>query len=145
MNKKGWTLVGELVALLIGVILLIYAIFGLNRLGLVRDMNEAIPGMKPTLIISGKQVNYDTFEKNLIEASKKYVADKYNNQFDDETIIVRVSQLIKNGYISTIRDNKNKTCSGYVRVHDDGVEYVYTPYLKCSQYTSSGYEAEYDW
>ena len=145
MNKRGWTLVGELVALLIGVILLVYVIFSLNRLGLVRDMDEAIPGVKPTLIISGKQVNYDSVESNLIEASKKYVSDKYSNQFDGEVIIVRVSQLVKDGYISTIRDNKNKTCSGYVRVYSSDSETIYTPYLKCSQYTSTGYEADYDW
>ena len=59
MNKRGWTLVGELVAFLIAVVLLVYVIFGLNKFGLVRDMDKAVPGMKPTLIISGKHVNYD--------------------------------------------------------------------------------------
>ena len=145
MNKNGWTLVGELVALLIAVILLVYVIFGLNRMGLVRDMEEAIPGVKPDLVIRGKQVNYDTVENDLIDASKRYVADKYSNSFDGEALIIRVSQLTKNGYMSTIRDNKNKVCSGYVRVFNDGVNYIYSPYLKCSQYVSEGYEAEYDW
>ena len=145
MNKKGWTLVGELVAFLVAVILLIYAIYALNRLGLVRDIDEAIPGVKPTLIISGKHLNYETVENNLIEATKKYVSDKYNNEFETDTIIVRVSQLVKNGYMSTIRDNKNKTCSGYVRVYNDGTNNTYSPYLKCSQYTSYGYEEDYDW
>lgn len=145
MNKKGWTLVGELIAFLIAVILLIYAIFALNRLGLVRDMDEAIPGVKPSLIISGKHVNYETVENNLIEATKKYVKDKYDNKFDSEVVIVRVSQLVKNGYISTIRDNKNKTCSGYVRVYNNGIDNTYSPYLRCSQYVSNGYEEEYDW
>ena len=145
MNKKGWTLVGELIAFLVAVILLIYAIYGLNRLGLVRDIDEAIPGVKPTLVISGKKVNYETVENNLIDATKKYVTDKYDNKFDSDVIIVRVSQLVKSGYISTIRDSKNKTCSGYVRVYSDGINNTYSPYLRCSQYTTYGYEEEYDW
>ena len=145
MNKRGWTLVGELFAFLVVVILLIYAIYALNKLGLVRDMDEAIPGSKPTLTISGKHVNYDTVENNLVEASKKYVKDKFNDRFDDEVVIVRVSQLVKSGYISTIRDNKNKTCSGYVRVYSNGITNTYSPYLRCSQYISTGYEEEYDW
>ena len=145
MNKRGWTLVGELFAFLVVVILLIYAIYALNKLGLVRDMDEAVPVSKPSLIISGKHLSYDTVENNLVEATKSYVKDKYDNKFDSEVIIVRVSQLVKNGYISTIRDNKNKTCSGYVRVYSDGISNTYSPYLRCSQYTSNGYEEEYDW
>jgi hypothetical protein len=145
MNKKGWTLVGELIAFLIAVILLVYSIYGLNRMGLVRDINKAVPLLKPELIISGKNVNYDVVESDLIEATKKYVLEQYNNDFSEGTLIVRISHLIKNNYISTIRDNKNKTCSGYVKVIRGEYDLTYTPYLKCSEYVSAGYEAEYDW
>ena len=145
MNRNGWTLVGELVAILIAVVLLVYVIYGLNRMGLVRDMDEAVPRIKPDLIISGKNVNYDSVENSLIEATKKYVLYQYNNEFVDNMIVVRVSHLVKNGYMSTIRDSNNKVCSGYVKVIRGELELSYIPYLKCSEYVSNGYEEEYDW
>ena len=145
MNKKGWTLVGELVVFLIAIIFLIYSIYGLYRLGFVEDIDKAIPGAKPQLIINGKSTNYDNVEANLIDATKKYVFDKYNNDFSGETIIVRVSTLVESGYISTIRDSKNKKCSGYVKVNKGLNGLTYKPYLKCSSYISVGYENDYDW
>ena len=42
MNKKGWSLVGELLAFLVAVILLVYVIYMLNKLGLIRNINEAL-------------------------------------------------------------------------------------------------------
>ena len=145
MNKKGWTLVGELVVFLIAIIFLIYSIYGLYRLGFVEDIDKAVPGAKPQLIINGKSTSYANVEANLIEATKRYVYDKYDNSFSGDTIIVRVSTLVESGYISTVRDNKNRKCSGYVKVSKN-INYLdYKPYLKCSSYISVGYENDYDW
>ncbi len=145
MNKKGWTLVGELVVFLIIVIGLIYAVYGLGVLGLIRNSDKPTPGVKPQLIISGRIVNYEVVEENLIEATRNYVYQKYNDSFNGDTIIVRVNTLIESGYISTIRDNKNKKCSGYVKVNKNDYNLEYKPYLKCSNYISVGYENDYDW
>ena len=145
MNKKGWTLVGELFVFLIVVIGLIYAVYGFGVLGLMKEDNKITPGIKPELIISGKTVSYDAVESNLIDASKKYVFDKYNNNFSGEVIIVRINTLVESGYTSTIRDNRNKKCSGYVKIYKDNYSLSYSPYLRCSTYTSIGYEKDYDW
>lgn len=145
INKKGWSLVAELIAILVAVILLVYAVYGLNQLGLIRNMNEAIPLIKPDLIISGKTISYENVEDTLIDASKKYVEDRYNNDLVQNETILRVSHLIKNGYLSTIRDTKSKECSGYVMVVKNEEDVSYYPYLKCSNYTSEGYKDEYDW
>lgn len=130
---------------LIAVIGLIYAVYGLGVLGLLKDSNKTIPGVKPQLIISGKTVNYESVEANLIDATRSYVLDKYNNDFNGEVIIVRINTLIGSGYISTIRDNRNRKCSGYVKVYKNKYNLSYSPYLKCSNYTSVGYESDYDW
>ena len=143
MNKKGWTLVGELVVFLIIIILLIYSIYGLYRFGLVKNINRAIPGVKPQLVISGETVNYETAETELIEASKRYIYDKYNGSINGDVLILRVNHLIGEGYLSTIRDTNSKVCSGYVKVYNNG-NLTYNPYLKCRKYTSFGYESEYD-
>lgn len=145
VNKRGWSLVVELVAILIAVILLVYVVYGLNKLGLVRNMNEALPGIKPDLIISGKTTSYQNVESDLIDASKKYVEVKYNGEFTGNEIVIRVSHLVKNGYMSTIRDTNGKECSGYIMVIKSDGTIGYNPYLKCSKYASDGYESEYDW
>lgn len=144
MNKKGWTLVGELFVFLIAIIFLIYSIYGLYRLGFVKSVDKAIPGAKPQLIISGRIVNYESVESNLVNATKRYVFDKHNNSFNSDVIVVRVNTLIEYGYISTIRDSRNKKCSGYVKVYKNGSNLSYYPYLNCSTYTSIGYEKDYD-
>ena len=146
LNKKGWGLVTELVVILIAIILLVYSVYGLNQLGLIRNMNDALgPGIKPDLVISGKTISYESVEGTLISASQEYVVDKYNNDFVGDQLVIRVSHLIKNGYISTIRDVKNKECSGYVIATKNTTSISYTPYLKCKNYETAGYSEEYDW
>lgn len=145
LNKRGWGLVAEIIIILIAVILLVYAIYGLNQLGLIRNMDEALPGIKPDLIISGETTNYYEVENSIIEASKQYVSDRYSNDFVGDKLVIRVNHLIKNSYLSTIRDENNKECSGYVMVIKNETDVSYTPYLKCNSYQSDGYEEEYDW
>lgn len=144
-NKRGWGLVGELVVVLLVVAMLVYVIYGLNNLGLIRDMDKALgTDVFPDLVISGKTVSYSSVEDNLISASQKYVSDNYGNNIDT-AITIRVSHLIKNGYISTIRDKDNKECSGYVIVSKLDEDIIYTPYLKCDEYETKGYNEKYDW
>ncbi len=145
LNKRGWGLVIELIIVLLAVIMLVYAIYGLNRMGLIRNLNEALgPGIKPDLVISGKTIKYETVEQSLIEAGEEYIKNNYNNSIDSD-IYIRVNHLVKNDYISTIRDSNNKECSGYVVASKMSDAIKYTPYLKCSKYESGGYNKEYDW
>ncbi len=146
LNKNGWGLVTELIFILLAVILLVYAIYGLNRFGLVRDMDDALgPLNRPDLIVSGKKSDYSTVESELIESTKEYVEDKYGNVIEEEYVIVRISHLVKNGYIGTIRDTENNKCTGYVKVTNNFDVINYNPYLKCSKYETTGYESEHDW
>lgn len=145
LNKNGWGLVVEVVIILVVIILLVYAIFGLNKLGLIRNVNEALGSdVLPDLVISGKTLTYSVVENNLIEASKDYVDDNYNGDIYSDTTI-KISRLIKEGYISTIRDSDNNECSGYVMVTKASGVTEYSPYLKCSEYETQGYNEEYDW
>lgn len=139
LNKNGWSIVTELVVLLIAIVLLVFVIFGLNKLGLIRNMNEALGvDVLPELVISGKKISYESVETELINASKDYVYDKYGENLLEDEIRIETSQLIKNSYISTIRDSNNKECTGYVIVKNAEVK-SYRAYLKCSKYTTPGY------
>lgn len=145
MNKKGWTLVGELVVFLICVIVLIYAVYGFGVLGLTKYSSKLTSDVKTQFIVSRERVTYESVQEILVDATNKYVWDKYNGSFAGEVIVVRISTLVESGYINVIKDSRNKKCSGYVKVNNRGYDLVYTPYLKCSKYMSSGYEKDYDW
>lgn len=145
LNKKGWGLAVEIIIILGVIVALVWAVYGFNKLGLVKDMNEALgTDILPDLIISGEKVTYSMAEDNLIDASKAYVKDVYENNLDIDTTI-KLSRLIKDGYISTIRDENNNTCSGYVMVSNISENINYDAYLKCKNYKTPGYNEEYDW
>ena len=110
LNKNGWGLAVEIIIILGVIAALVWTIYGFNQLGLVKNMNEALgTDILPDLVISGEKVTYSIVEKDLIEASKAYVKDVYGDNINIDTTI-KLSRLIKDGYISTIRDKDNNTC-----------------------------------
>ena len=145
LNKNGWGLAVEIIIILGVIAALVWAVYGFNQLGLVKNMNEALgTDILPDLVISGEKVTYSIAEKDLIEASKAYVKDVYGDNINIDTTI-KLSRLIKDGYISTIRDKDNNTCSGYVMVSNVLETVRYDAYLKCDDYKTPGYNEEYDW
>lgn len=145
LNKNGWGLAVEIIIILGVIVALVWAVYGFNKFGLVRNMNEALgTDILPDLIISGEKVTYSIAEKNLIDASKAYIKDVYGDTTNIDTTI-KLSRLIKDGYISTIRDKDNNACSGYVMVSNVSENVNYDAYLKCDDYKTTGYNEEYDW
>lgn len=145
LNKNGWGLAVEIIIILGVIAMLVYAIYGLNQLGLVKNMNQALgTDVLPDLIISGETVTYSIAEADLIAATKAYVKDIYNGDISSDTTI-KLSRLTKDGYMSPMRDKNNKSCSGYVMVTNVSQDIIYTPYLKCEDYKTPGYNEEYDW
>lgn len=145
LNKNGWGLAAEIVIILGVIVALVWVIYGFNQFGLVKNMNDALgTDILPDLIISGEKITYSIAEDNLISASKAYIKDVYGDTFDIDTTI-KLSRLIKDGYISTIRDEDNNTCTGYVMVSNTSENINYNPYLKCKNYKTPGYNEEYDW
>lgn len=145
LNKNGWGLAVEIVIILGVIAMLVYAIYGFNQLGLIKNMNQALgTDVLPDLIISGEKVTYSIAEQDLINATKAYVKDIYNDEISSDTTI-KLSRLTKDGYISPIRDKNNKACSGYVMVTNASENITYAAYLKCDDYKTTGYNEEYDW
>lgn len=142
MNKNGWGLRVELFYILIFLFCLVIATIGLNRLGLLGNNENAL--VKPDN--SGSEIySYEPLESKVVSAAKNYYQDMYNGNGED-IVIVRVSTLQANGYLGTLTDDRNKPCSGYAKVitSSSGKE-VYVSYIKCSRYTTTGYESENDY
>jgi len=137
MNKNGWGLRVELAFILLFLVCLLIATIGLSKFGLIGGEKEAYE-------IHGDMINdsfnYSTLENKLTTSANKYYSEKYP-EGNGDTIIVSSNILIANGYLSDLKDGDGKDCRGYSKVHSNG---VIVSYVKCSRYTTTGYEVDYE-
>ena len=91
-----------------------------------------------TITNSGK--NYVDLQQELVDASKKYFSEKYNNQIDLDRLVITVNNLQNNNYILDFKDLSQKKCTGYAEIMKDETGNIsYNPYIKCKKYQTSGY------
>ena len=139
MNKNGWGLRAELGFILLFLVCLLIATIGLHRLGLLNDKDGAYIDLGE--YTSGKgNYDYSGLESTVTAAAKKYYKDNYPNGNSD-TIVVNISTLKNNGYLSPIYDSRHNECKGYARILSSG---VCVSYIKCSAYKTSGYSEDYE-
>lgn len=138
MNYNGWGLRMELVFILVFLICLAFSTIGLNKMGLLGNSNTD-PSKEPI-----SNFNYENLEIKLYNATREYVNKEYSNDIDDETI-VKLSTLYFRNYITKLYDENNNECSGYTRVRKVNENIIYNSYIKCDNYTTSGYEGTNDW
>ncbi len=133
MNKNGWGLRVELMFIIIFLVCLLIATIGLKRMGMFGgDTSYEKPD---------DNFSYVKLENSLNEASKRY----YQNHYEDSTTEVTImsSTLISNGYISILKDENGRVCSGYTKVlsnYSGGL--VFTSYINCPNYKTVGYTYE---
>lgn len=139
MNKNGWGLRVELLIILMFVICLVIVSIGLNRIGLLGENPDA------PLYTEKEDYDYSKLENTLVDASKKYFSEYYEHELNEEELIIRLSTLKYNGYISDLLDENGKSCSGYTKVIKSGDGIVYIAYINCSKYKTDGYESKNDW
>lgn len=145
LNKKGWGILEAIVFLIVFVICLLFSFWGLRKLGLLGEDNQ----FKPSNEIKNekeeeKEFSYTDLENSIVISTKAYINDFYNNELGLDTLNIKVSQLIDNGYIKEVKDENNKNCSGYVSVYKENNENIYKAYLKCKKYETNGYEERKD-
>ena len=126
MNKKGFTLI-ELLAVIavLAIVLLI-----------------AVPYVM-SLIAESSYAAYKTQHKNMKHAAELYLSSNVNlypNAIDD-SVFIKLSDLIANGYMKDIIDTKDKsTCnaanSGVFVKKTSASTYDYQTYLNCGYYKS---------
>ena len=139
MNKEGWGLRVELAFILLFVICIIISTIGLNRMGLFGDNDDSYIDMSEYTKGNGT-FDYDALEQKVIDASVRYYDDVYPNGSED-TVIVSISTLKNNGYLSPIYDARNKECNGYSKILSNRNTIAY---IKCSVYKTTGYSEDYE-
>ena len=82
--------------------------------------------------------DYKTIEEKLQNAAEGYVDVNALYPSDGDTLKVTSDTLVKEGVLDNLEYNGDK-CTGYVEVSFDNV-YKYTPFIKCSKYTTKGYK-----
>ena len=131
LNKNGWGLRVELLFIVLFLFCLLIATIGLNKLGLFGG---------PGLLDGEKTYSYSELENNMNEAAKRYYQNNYENNVSD-TIIIKSSTLLLNGYMSNMLDENGNVCSGYTRVF---INYQNEPsfntYINCPRYKTAGYD-----
>lgn len=91
--------------------------------------------------------SYSSYENKMVKGAEKYFNDKNSLPITEGgEVIVTLDDLVKEGYIKPSEKLlKNSTCVGSVTVRNNGASvkknngglYLYTPYLSCSDYTTT--------
>jgi len=124
-NKKGYTLVEIIAAIVILAILILIAVPAINK-----------------QLINFRLNYYKKLENSVVSASKDYVTDRRYSKPTKlfHSKVIKVSDLEKEGYIDEVKDYLGKKCDStdtsysYVVVVKTGEkQYDYTTCLKCSQ------------
>ncbi len=135
LDNKGWGLNEFLMFILAFFICLVIVIVLCNQL---MNKENKTPIVDP--IISGDKTDigdYIELEDRITEQAKLY-----NNSETEDTVIIKLNNLVKNGYIKKVVDPKNnKECSGYVVYNGQNKEYK--TYLSCpGNYQTSDYNKD---
>lgn len=137
LNKKGWGYAVFFSFILLFIICLLVVAIALRAHGLL-DEEWKFKGFT-----TKEKTDYTSLENNVVDASKKYIEEYYNNELGLDTLHIKVKQLVNNDFLEEVKDNDG-TCSGYVSVYLDNDKIVYNPYIKCKKYTTKGYNERYD-
>ena len=137
LGNKGWGIrsmifyTAIIVLFLLIAIYLIYNLYGNFKKEVIDSPNK------------NKKITYSEMETDLTRAGIKYVEEYYTRELGIDTITVTVENLVSNGLVNQPKDEKKGTdCSGYVLVAQDENGIVNgNAYLKCSNYTTNGYQA----
>lgn len=141
-NKNGWGISTEIIFIFLFICLLLYAIFYINKMGLLNNPN--MEKNDNTAEVDNKDdkqkdTTYEDIEADLKAAARLYIKKEYG-YIGHDTLVISSRKLLELGYIDSIKDpdNSDKVCSGYVEVEDNG-EVIYKPYINCSKYHTDGY------
>lgn len=100
-------------------------------------------GMLTTFgILYTKKVKpYKDMEKLLVDQTKKYVELEFSYPQNGEKLNVTLEQLQGKELVEELKHN-DEACDGYVTIGKNGVAYEYKGYVKCTNYTTKGYQED---
>ncbi len=91
------------------------------------------------IIFNKKNKLYTDMEKDLEEATKKYVERSFSYPKDKEELKVTYTELKDSKLIEELKVEK-EPCDGYVIVKKNDLVYKYKGYVKCPDYKTKNYE-----
>lgn len=132
LNNHGWGLNEMLIYCGILLFFLIVAIFFIIQLS--NSLGDALKD----------NVSYTMVEENIEEATASYMELYYKEDVGTGTITVTTDNLIKYNLLnlSSLKPTEeNESCKGYALVKNQNDALVITPYIKCDNYESNGYQS----
>ncbi|HHW69462.1 MAG TPA: hypothetical protein GX747_03910 [Tenericutes bacterium] len=85
--------------------------------------------------ITERNVSYEKLESMMLNAAKRYFDSEGLPDVDGQTKEVSIPNLVSSGYLKSLDKLTNDTtCSGYVKVNNNGGYNLFIPYLKCKDY-----------
>lgn len=144
-NNRGWglammiVLMSILLSFLVLVTILIYNLYNIKT-NTVDNVNTK----EDYLIHEDAKINsdkkYKTYENRIKSNAITYVYNYFQDGIKDG-VKVTLSDMQNNNIMGDIFDVKDKTlCDGYAIVYLQDNKIISTPYLKCSNYITEGYE-----
>ncbi len=170
LDNKGWSLNTLLICIVVLLLFLMLAIFNAYKLSsrlssdvsnsgninnitdsttsddstIINDNNDSTGDNDDSQDNNNSSVNvpeyYKTKESQLQAATIRYLKENTITVAEDEKIVIRISDVIKDKYIQSIKDDMtNNTCDAYSVVGFKDNDYVVTSYISCDSYETQNY------
>ncbi len=133
-----WGLRWELCIIIVFILCLLIATFGLNRFGLLSSENSKYVRYIGTE--EGDTYSYSDLESKLSQAGRKYYSNYYSKGLSSDTT-VSADRLIEVGFLSPLYDGQGRRCTGYAYLTKNGSSFGY---VKCHRYRTEGYDFEHE-
>lgn len=137
LNNRGWGL-GVFLGF-IAILLFCILVVGVNSYRLSEKTEGAFQFDSSVTDKNSSSSTKNDLEGRVLNAAMNYKRNKYGNMTNGQTVVVKISRLVKENYLS----NSGK-CSGYVEIRNREGDINYKAYLKCPDHVTEGYNSEND-
>ena len=144
-NKKGWGLatmivfMSILLAFLLVTVIMVYNFYRYSEV--VKNNTETSAPVDNVKSEQEKLVQkYRLYENRLKRNAITYIYSYYQN-IDEAGQKITMEEMVNKNIMNILTDPEDDTpCTGYAIVKLENDKIVSTPYLKCSNYISAGYD-----
>ena len=137
LNNRGWGL-GVFLGF-VAILLFCLVVVGVNAYKLGVKTESGFQFDSSVVDKNSSNNIKDDIESKVLNAAMNYKRNEYGNMSSGQTVIVKVSRLVAENYLSS-----SENCSGYVEIRNRNGDISYNAYLKCPDFVSEGYNSEND-
>ena len=137
LNNQGWGL-GVFLGF-VAILLFCLVVVGVNAYKLGVKTESGFQFDSSVVDKNSSNNIKDDIESKVLNAAMNYKRNEYGNMSSGQTVIVKVSRLVDENYLSS-----SENCSGYVEIRNRNGDICYNAYLKCPDYVTEGYNGEND-